>query len=100
MTNTEKGFKKVPSPWKVKFLPSATKQFEKLDKSVCRMINTYIQNRLATPENPRRFGKSLTDNLKGFWRYRIGDYRLVCKIEDEQVLILVVRVDHRKDVYE
>ena len=82
------------------FLPSATKQLEKLDKAVCRAINTYIQNRLAISENPRRFGKALTGNLKEFWRYRIGDDRLICKIEDEQVLILVVRVDHRKDVYE
>jgi mRNA interferase RelE/StbE len=101
MTSIDVASVKEESPqWQVLFLPTATKQFEKLDKAICRMINKYIKERLTTSEDPRRFGKELVGNLKEFWRYRIGDYRLICKIEDEQVLILVVRVDHRKEVYD
>lgn len=101
MTNIEKASVCEGSfQWKVMFLPAASKQYEKLDKAVCRKINKYIKERLATSGDPRRFGKALSYDLKEFWRYRIGDYRLICKIEDEKVLILVVRVDHHKETYE
>lgn len=86
--------------WTVKFLETAEKQFEKLDKSVCRSINRYIEERLETSQNPRRFGKPLAGNLKEFWRYRVGDYRIICNIQDTQLLILVVRVAHRSEVYD
>lgn len=89
-----------PSPWKVKFLETAEKQFEKLDTAVCRSINRYIAERLTTSQDPRRFGKPLSGNLKEFWRYRIGDYRIVCKIQDDHLLILVVRIAHRSQVYD
>ena len=85
--------------WKVKFLETAEKQFEKLDKETCRTITRYIAERLTTPEDPRRFGKPLSGNLNEFWRYRIGAYRIICKIEDEHVLILVMRIAHRSQAY-
>lgn len=85
--------------WKVRFTPTADKQFEKLDRSTCHSINRYILNHLATEENPRRFGKSLTGNLKEFWRYRIGDYRLICEIHDHKLTIIAVKIAHRRDVY-
>lgn len=92
---------KQPSlKWKVEFTKTADKAFEKIDKSITRSINRYIFERLATAENPQRLGKPLTGNLKNFWRYRIGDYRLVCSIQDERLLIVVVHVAHRKEVYE
>jgi len=100
MTTIEPPDSKGSSPqWTVKFLETAEKQFEKLDKATCRTINRYITERLTTPEDPRRFGKPLLGNLKEFWRYRIEDYRIICKIEDKHVLILVVRVAHRSHVY-
>lgn len=81
-------------------METADKQFSKLDKETCRLINRFIRERLATNEDPKRFGKPLTGNLKEFWRYRIGDYRLICSIQETKLLILVARVSHRKDVYE
>lgn len=86
--------------WRIKFLETAEKQFEKLDRSTQRAINSYIVKRLATVEDPKRFGKPLLGNLKELWRYRIGDYRLICKIYDQELLILVVRIGHRREVYE
>lgn len=101
MTTTEPSTLKESSPqWKVKFLETAEKQFAKLDKATCRALNRYIAERLTTPEDPRRFGKPLSGNLKEFWRYRIGDYRMICNIQDEHVLILVVRVAHRSEEYD
>lgn len=101
MTITEPSSLKESSlQWKVKFLGTAEKQFEKLDKETCRTINRYIVERLVTSEDPRRFGKPLSGNLKEFWRYRIGDYRIICSIQDEHFLILVVRVAHRSEIYD
>ena len=92
--------KRSDIPWKVKFLETAEKQLEKLDKATCRTLNRYIAERLATPEDPRCFGKPLSGNLKEFWRYRVGDYRIICNILDQEILILVVRIAHRREVYD
>ena len=89
----------VSQKWKVKFSPTADKQFEKLDPSIRRSINRYIFHNLVTEENPKRFGKALTGNLKEFWRYRIGDYRLVCEIQENNLTIIAIKVSHRRDVY-
>ncbi len=88
------------SQWKVEFTQSAEKQFEKLDKSVCRTINRYIFERLATEKDPKRFGKTLSGNMKEFWCYRIGTYRLICYIQEDKLLILVARIAHRREVYD
>jgi mRNA interferase RelE/StbE len=85
--------------WTVKFTPAADKQLEKMDPSIARSINRYILYRLVEEDNPRRFGNPLTGNLKEYWRYRIGDYRLVCEIVDHELLIVAVRVAHRREVY-
>ena len=63
-------------------------------------ILRYLRQRIATAENPRRFGHALTGDLKGLWRYRVGDYRIVASIEDAQFVVLVVTVGHRREVYE
>ena len=91
--------KEGPFKWKVTFSPTADKQLEKLDPGICRTINRYVLNHLATEENPRRFGKPLTGNLKEYWRYRIGDYRLLCEIHDHKLTIVAVKIAHRRDVY-
>lgn len=95
MSPTKEGSRK----WKVKFSPTADKQFEKLDPSVCRSINRYIFNHLTIEENPRCFGKSLAGNLKEFWCYRVGDYRLICEIHDHKLTIIAVKIAHRSKVY-
>jgi mRNA interferase RelE/StbE len=58
-----------------------------------------LRDRLQPAENPRQLGKPLQGDKGGLWRYRVGDYRLICEIQDERITVLVLRVGHRKDVY-
>jgi mRNA interferase RelE/StbE len=85
--------------WAAKFDPRAFAELQKLDRSVQRRITDYLRERVAGRPNPRDTGKALTGEMAGFWRYRVGDYRLVCSIDDERRTVLVWRVAHRKDVY-
>jgi mRNA interferase RelE/StbE len=85
--------------WQVIYDENAKKQLSKLDRKAQSDILRYMRERIATDENPYRFGKALRSDLKGLWRYRVHDYRIICKIEDEKLLVLVVDLDHRRDVY-
>ena len=76
------------------------KEFRKLDKYTQKMIRAWINKNLVDTENPRLHGKGLTANRSGQWRYRIGDYRLICNINDNKLIILALSVGHRRDVYE
>lgn len=86
--------------WIIEWSNSAGKQLKKLDRTVQSGIVRYIDERIATGSNPKRFGKPLTSRLKGLWRYRVGDYRVICRIEEDRLVVLVVAIGHRKDVYE
>ena len=77
----------------------AKKEVKKLDPYTKQMIKSWIEKRLLHSENPRAHGKALTGNHKGKWRYRIGDYRLICTIEDERLVILALALGHRREVY-
>lgn len=70
----------------------------KLDRHVARRIRDYLAE-VASLEDPRSRGKALTGNFAGFWRYRVGDYRVICHIESDILLVLVVDVGHRKEIY-
>lgn len=72
----------------------------RLDRHAQREILDYIETRIQTDENPRRFGKALKGNLAGLWRYRIRDYRMLCRIQDDALIVHVVAVGHRKNVYD
>ena len=85
--------------YKVEFERTALKSLSKLDKYTLRMILNYISARLDGCENPREFGNPLSSNLAGLWRYRIGDYRIIVKIEDNKLIILVLTIGHRKETY-
>ncbi len=76
------------------------KVFRKLDKYTQKMVRSWINKNLVNCENPRAKGKGLTANRSGQWRYRIGDYRLICVIEDDKLVILALSIGHRSDVYE
>ena len=76
------------------------KEFKKLDKYTQRMIAAWIDKNLEGSENPRVHGKGLTANRSGQWRYRIGDYRLICAIQDNELVILALTVGHRRTVYD
>jgi len=75
------------------------KEFKKLDKYTQRMIKAWIDKNLDGCEDPRQHGKGLTANRNGQWRYRIGDYRLICRIEDDRLVILALNVGHRREIY-
>lgn len=76
------------------------KEFKRLDRYTQRMIKAWIEKHLIACENPRIHGKALTANRRGQWRYRIGDYRLICLIQDEELIILALSVGHRRDIYD
>ena len=84
--------------WRVDFSEKADKQLLSLDKPIRERIRKFVKD-LAVLPNPRLRGESLTGNLSNFWKYRIGDYRLICRIHDENMLVLVVKIGHRSDVY-
>ena len=76
------------------------KEFKKLDRYTRLMLKGWIEKNLIDCENPRIHGKPLTANRVGQWRYRIGDYRIICLIEDDKLIITALTVGHRKEVYE
>jgi mRNA interferase RelE/StbE len=85
--------------WTVEFDPQAEKELDRLDSQQAKRILKYLFERIATDKDPRRFGDPLRSNLAGLWKYRVGDYRVICEIQDEVLLVLVVRVGHRRKVY-
>jgi mRNA interferase RelE/StbE len=85
--------------WRIELTASAEKSLSKLDRAAAKRITTFLRERLASADDPRSTGKALAGQLAGLWRYRVGDYRLICEIEDGKLLILVVTVGHRSDIY-
>lgn len=83
----------------VEFTDKAKRELKKLDTSTRIMIAAWIRKNLEGCSNPRQHGKGLTANRKGQWRYRIGDYRLICDVDDGKILILILTIGHRRDVY-
>ncbi len=75
------------------------KSLKKLDKSTQILIKKYIDNNIQNANDPRAKGKPLRYNLSGYWRYRIGDYRLICEIDDRTITIILIDIGHRKNIY-
>ena len=75
------------------------REFKKLDRYTQKMIKAWVEKNLVNCSDPRTQGKGLTSNRSGQWRYRIGDYRLICLIEDDKLVILALSVGHRSDIY-
>lgn len=86
--------------WTVEFDRDAAKDLRKLGRPAQQAILRYLRERVATANDPRRFGKPLVGDLAGLWRYRVGDYRLVVSFEEKRLVVLVVTVGHRRTVYE
>lgn len=83
----------------VEYTSRAIKSMKKLDRSVLVMIKAWIEKNLVDTDDPRRHGKGLTSNRSGQWRYRVGDYRILAEIQEDKLVILIVEVGHRKDIY-
>ncbi len=85
--------------WQVFFDPAAEKQFSKLGRTAQQEIEKYIAKNLESAEDPRRFGKPYL-SIRGAWRYRVGDHCLVRTIQNEKLIVLVIKVGHRRKVYD
>lgn len=85
--------------WKVEWDSKALKEAKKLSRDARKQIIEYLENRVLKSQNPYQYGKSLKGDKAGIWRYRVGDYRILCSIEDENFIILVIAVGHRKNIY-
>ena len=85
--------------WTIEYQESAKRDLKKLDRTVARRIADFLDDRLATADNPRSLGRPLVGELSGLWRYRVDDYRIVCDIDDRTIVITAIRIDHRRDVY-
>jgi mRNA interferase RelE/StbE len=85
--------------WTLRFTQSALKQLARLDRNISDQITRILEEKVAKSANPRAFGKALTGELKGYWRYRIGDYRAICEIKDRDLVILALAAGHRRDIY-
>jgi mRNA interferase RelE/StbE len=75
------------------------REFRKLDRYTQRMVKAWIDRNISETDNPRQHGKGLSADRRGQWRYRIGDYRLLCEIQDDRLVILALTIGHRRDVY-
>lgn len=86
--------------WKIEFLPEAEKDLNGIDRPVVHRILNFLNNRIKPLDNPRKIGEALKGpELGKYWKYRIGDYRIICQIKEKEITILVVRVGHRKEIY-
>ena len=83
----------------VEFERGAQKSLKKMDPQQARIIMSWIKKNLIGTDDPRRYGKGLVSNRSGEWRYRIGDYRLIADIQNEKVVILILEIGHRRDLY-
>lgn len=86
--------------YKVEYSKTAKKQIKKLDNYTKVMLMNWITKNLVHCDDPRKYGKALRGNLKNQWRYRVGNYRILCEIEDDRLIILIISVGHRRDIYE
>jgi mRNA interferase RelE/StbE len=85
--------------WKIDFDPAALKELEKLEKPVKRRILKFLLERVGNLDDPRQIGARLQGTLSGLWKYRVGDYRLICSLEHDRLVVLVLRIGHRREVY-
>lgn len=89
----------MTSKYQVRFAKRAQKSLKKMDSSTAKIIMAWIKKNLVECENPFLYGKSLKGNLKSRWRYKIGDYRLICNIDEKEIVILVLEIGHRREIY-
>ena len=86
--------------WSIEFERSAAREFRKLEPEAQRRIRHYLTDRVLSREHPRKLGKPLKGHLHQLWRYRVGNHRIVCRIQDAQLIILIVRIADRAKVYD
>ena len=88
-----------PLAWRIEFEQDAIRQLKRLGRTVRRRIVDYLETRVVGSGDPRQFGKALRGDMTGFWAYRVAAYRIICLIEDDRLVVAVVSVGHRREVY-
>jgi mRNA interferase RelE/StbE len=86
--------------WRLEFSKRADKQLSKMDPGIRRVILAWLLKNVDGCEDPRAHGKGLTANRSGKWRYRVGDFRILCEIKDEELVVLAIEIGHRREVYQ
>jgi mRNA interferase RelE/StbE len=86
--------------WTLRFSAEAVRQLGRLDPVVQRRILSFLNDRVARADDPSRLGQRLKGQLKAYWRFRVGDYRIICDIYRREITILVITLGHRRDIYE
>ena len=86
--------------WTVEVGDFAEKQLRKLDRPIQKRLIDWLDDRISGCKNPRHFGEPLRGGMAGLWRYRVGDYRIICEIQDEQLVVIALAVGHRREVYQ
>jgi mRNA interferase RelE/StbE len=85
--------------WKIDLSSNALKQLRKLDKPIANRILKFLRDRVGKLDDPRKIGERLQGPLGDFWKYRVGDYRVICSMQDDKLVVWVVRIGHRSEVY-
>ena len=85
--------------WTVEVSAFAEKQLRKIDRPVQKRLLDWLDDRIEGCKNPRHFGEPLRGELGGLWRYRVGDYRIICEIQDERLVVMALSVGHRRQIY-
>lgn len=86
--------------WIINYTESALRQLKKLDRSIALRVVDYMDERIATADNPRALGKNLNGpKLGDYWRYRVGDIRIICSIQDGEMCVLVIEIGQRREIY-
>jgi len=86
--------------WKIEFDIAAQRTIKRLDIKISRMIQSYLNNRVLKANHPKDLGKALVRSYKGLWRYRVDKFRIVCRIEEDKLVILVIKIGNREGVYD
>lgn len=85
--------------WKIEFTETADKQLKKLDKQCSKRLLKWLEDRITNCSDPKLWGEALQENRKEQWRYRVGDYRIICEIQNHRLIVRVIEIGHRKEVY-
>ncbi|HZZ14997.1 MAG TPA: type II toxin-antitoxin system RelE/ParE family toxin [Candidatus Sulfotelmatobacter sp.] len=85
--------------WNLEISSPAQRQLDKLDKGTARRISKFLYERVRQLDDPRQIGEPLQGSLSEFWRYRVGDYRIICSLEHDRLVVLVLRLGHRREIY-
>ena len=85
--------------WTVEISSFAEKQLRRLDRPVQQRLLDWLDDRIEGGKNPRHFGEPLRGGLSGLWRYRVGDFRIICEIQEQRLVVLALAIGHRREIY-